>query len=196
MKNRGDVCCYNLNNKIQEIYNPINNFNTNCVEIERKLSINEKNDKFYKLRVGDKIINTKNNYNVYDINGSRCAIYNGSIGIIKDISTDLSECIVDFEGIGEVAIDKSDFIALELAYAITIHKSQGSEYPSVITVIDDSSYIMNNSEVLYTGITRAKKHCTLLGTNSAIRHCISHKETNNKQTYLKEFLDDYSLQNK
>ena len=105
------------------------------------------------------------------------------------------KCIINFEGIGEVVLYKKDIGALELAYAITIHKSQGSEYPSVITVIDDSSYIMNNSEVLYTGITRAKKHCTLLGTNSAIRHCITQKETKNKQTYLKEFLDDYSLQN-
>ena len=194
MKNRGDVCCYNLNNKIQEIYNPKNSFNKDEEEIEVKVSTNIKDNKVYKLRIGDKVINTKNNYNVVDTDDKPCVIYNGSIGIIKDIRMGGKKCIVNFEGIGEVVLYKKDIGALELAYAITIHKSQGSEYPSVITVIDDSSYIMNNSEVLYTGITRAKKHCTLLGTNSAIRHCITQKETKNKQTYLKEFLDDYYLQ--
>lgn len=192
MKTRGDVCCFNLNNKIQEIVNPKNKFNDKNEEIEIKLTPAAKDSKKYILRVGDKVINTRNNYNVVDKNDMQCAIYNGSIGVIKYISNDGKKCIVDFEGIGEVVLYKKDFNALELAYAITIHKSQGSEYPSVITVIDDSSYIMNNSEVLYTGVTRAKKHCTLLGTNTAIRHCISHKETKNKQTYLKEFLDDYN----
>ena len=193
MKTRGDVCCFNLNNKIQEIVNPKNEFN-NKEEIEIKLTPSSKDSKSYILRVGDKVINTKNNYKVVDIDDRQCAIYNGSIGIIKDIRMGGKKCIIDFEGIGEVVLYKKDFNALELAYAITIHKSQGSEYPSVITVIDDSSYIMNNSEVLYTGITRAKKHCTLIGTNTAIRHCISHKETKNKQTYLKDFLDAKCLQ--
>ena len=62
MKNRGDVCCYNLNNKIQEIYNPKNSFNKEEEEIEVKVSTNIKDNKVYKLRIGDKVINTKNNY--------------------------------------------------------------------------------------------------------------------------------------
>ena len=190
MRNRGDLCTYNLNNMIQEIYNPKNTF-SNSVEIELSNGQNNK----YVLRVGDKVINNRNNYNAVDTNDEPCAVFNGSMGVIKYIDDDKSKCIVDFDGIGEVVFNKKDFNSLDLAYAITTHKSQGSEYTSVIVAIDDSSYIMNNAEVLYTSITRAKKNCVLLGTNSAIRHCIKNKEMNTKQTYLLDKLNDYQKEN-
>lgn len=190
MRNRGDLCIYNLNNMIQEIYNPKNTF-SNSAEIELS---NGQNNKYF-LRVGDKVINNRNNYNAVDTNDEPCAVFNGSMGVIKHIDDDKSKCIVDFDGIGEVVFNKKDFNSLDLAYAITTHKSQGSEYTSVIVAIDDSSYIMNNAEVLYTSITRAKKNCVLLGTNSAIRHCIKNKEMNTKQTYLLDKLNDYQKEN-
>ena len=65
---------------------------------------------------------------------------------------------------------------------------QGSGFTSVIVAIDGSSYIMNNSELLYTGVTRAKKKCSLIGDNSIIRKTINTKAVNTKQTYLKEML--------
>ena len=190
MRNRGDLCTYNLNNKIQELYNPKNNF-SNQVEIEMK---NTQNNTYY-LRVGDKVINKNNNYRAVDINDMPCVVFNGSVGIITRIEEDKSKCVIDFDGIGEVVFNKKDFNSLDLAYAITTHKSQGSEYTSVIVAIDDSSYIMNNAEVLYTSITRAKKNCILLGTNSAIRHCIKNKEMNTKQTYLLDKLNNYQKEN-
>ena len=83
---------------------------------------------------------------------------------------------------------RDKFKNLELGYCITTHKSQGSGFKSTIIALDGSSYIMNNAELLYTAITRAKKYCILVATNSAVRSAISHKEVNNKQTYLKDML--------
>lgn len=72
------------------------------------------------MKIGDKVMNMKNNYRVMDLNGDETAVFNGNIGIIKSIETNV--CIIDFEGIGEVIFNKKDFKNLELAYCCTTHK--------------------------------------------------------------------------
>ena len=84
--------------------------------------------------------------------------------------------------------DKGSCHKLELGYCISIHKSQGSGFKSTIIALDNSSYVMNNSELLYTAITRAKKYCVLIANNSAVRNAIKKKEVKVKQTFLKDLL--------
>lgn len=190
MRLRGSLSCYNLNNMIQEVYNPKNEFvdNEDCIRILMEKGTDEDDRREYVLRVNDKVVNTVNNYNTISTNGVKTPIYNGNIGCITSISSD-GIVTIDFEGIGEVILDKNESKHLELAYAMTTHKLQGSGFDSVIVAMDGSSFIMNNAEQLYTAITRAKKRCTLVGDTTAIRKAILTKEVNKKQTFLCDFLN-------
>lgn len=184
MRLRGELSCYNLNSKIQSIYNPkLSNGN----EIE--IFLEKKNDeaKKYIIRVGDKVINTKNNYKCINSEGDTTPVFNGNMGIVKEIEKN-GMCTIDFIGIGEVIFTKSDCKNLELGYACTVHKLQGSGFCSTIVGLDNSSYIMNNSELLYTAITRAKKYCVLIANNYAVVKSIQTKEVKTKQTFLKDML--------
>lgn len=184
MRLRGELSCYNLNSKIQSIYNPKL---SNCNEIE--IFLEKKNDeaKKYIIRVGDKVINTKNNYKCINSEGDTTPVFNGNMGIVKEIEKN-GMCTIDFIGVGEVLFTKSDCKNLELGYACTVHKLQGSGFCSTIVGLDNSSYIMNNSELLYTAITRAKKYCILVANNYAVVKAIQTKEVKIKQTFLKDML--------
>ncbi|RFZ78308.1 hypothetical protein DS742_14440 [Lacrimispora amygdalina] len=184
MRLKGELSCYNINAKIQDIYNP--KFNDGN-EIEILLEKKKENVKKYLIRVGDKVLNTKNNYKCVNSNGDNTPVFNGNIGIIKEIGDD-GYCIIDFVGIGEVVFSKSDSKNLELAYACTVHKMQGSGFTSTIVGMDSSSFIMNNSELLYTALTRAKKYCILVGNNFAVSKAIQTKEVKTKQTFLRDML--------
>ena len=184
MRLRGELSSYNLNSKIQSIYNPKL---SNCNEIE--IFLEKKNDeaKKYIIRVGDKVINTKNNYKCINSEGDTTPVFNGNMGIVKEIEKN-GMCTIDFIGVGEVLFTKSDCKNLELGYACTVHKLQGSGFCSTIVGLDNSSYIMNNSELLYTAITRAKKYCILVANNYAVVKAIQTKEVKTKQTFLKDML--------
>ncbi len=184
MRIRGELSCYNLNTKIQALYNP--KF-AEGNDIEIFLEKKDEDVKKYIIRVGDKVLNTKNNYKCVNTEGETTPVFNGNIGIVKEISDD-GYCTIDFIGIGEVVFTKKESKKLELAYACTVHKMQGSGFASTIVGIDSSSYIMNNSELLYTAITRAKKYCVLVGNSYAITKSIQTKEVKTKQTFLREFL--------
>lgn len=177
MRDRGGLSCYSLNNIIQS-----------KLDLKRNVSItrNMGKDKKYTFYVGDKVINTKNNYKTLDSLGNETPIFNGNVGIIKNIYGD--KMLVQFTGIGDIYIDKSNIDQIELAYFITVHKSQGSEANTVIVAIDYSSYTMLTNELLYTAITRAKNYCVLVGENSAIRKAINTFSTTTKNTYLKELI--------
>ncbi|WMC92311.1 ATP-binding domain-containing protein [Kineothrix sp. MB12-C1] len=184
MRLRGELSCYNINSKIQEIYNP--KFNDGN-EIEILLEKKSEDSKRYMIRIGDKVLNTKNNYKCTNTEGDTTPVFNGNIGIVKEIESD-GYCTIDFVGIGEVVFSKTDSKNLELAYACTVHKMQGSGFTSTIVGMDTGSFIMNNSELLYTAITRAKKYCVLVGNNYAISKAIQTKEVKTKQTFLREML--------
>lgn len=186
MKLRGDLSVYNLNTLIQSKINPINP--------KRKHIVNSLDkDHTYTIQVGDKVMNTTNKYDVPLANETtidefgfehvkKTDVFNGNFGVVKDI--DDGFITIDFVGIGEVIFDAKDSKSLWLGYACTISKSQGSGFAYTIVTIDSSAYIMLNAELLYTGITRAKKRCALVGENKAIRQAIKKRETKTKQTYL------------
>ena len=190
MRTRGNLSCYNLNIKLQDKLNPRL---TNSSEIVVKVrGTKNSDDKKYHFRVGDKVINKKNNYqarlviNDNPTEDGMTSIFNGNMGIIKDISN--NNMIIDFFENGVLRFSELEAENLELAYACTTHSVQGSGFKSVIVAMDNSSYIMNTTELLYTALTRAKKHCVLIGTNKAIRKAIDTKQVNYKQTLLGKFL--------
>lgn len=175
-------------------------------EIQYKKGLNARpleigGDYPYSLHVGDKVINMKNNYDSYyneyigeDENGKPIynkverEIYNGNMGIVTRINHDLKEIEVDFERIGKVTITKDSLHNIQLGYAISIHKSQGATIPYVIMGIDYTHFKMLCREILYTGITRAKKHCVLVGENRAIRKATTTTNIKDKMTFLPYFL--------
>lgn len=185
MRLRGDISTFNINNRIQQLYNPGNN--ENSIEIE----VNKNNK--YVLKVGDKVVNTRNNKKTVDINSNTIPIFNGDIGIIKEIDLENEVLIIDFYGKGMIVIPKANTKNIELAYAITGHKIQGSQVKTAIVGIDYSAYKLLTSEWLYTALTRAEDLCVLVGLNEAIRYATSQVETTVKQTFLSYFLND-SLQ--
>ena len=142
----GDLGTRDLNSLIQEEFNPHN---------EKYYELEMEDGKLF--RVGDRVIQTANNYDL--------DIFNGDIGYIKSISNpilDDMEVIVEFMD-RTVVYDKKSVDELELAYAITIHKSQGSEFPVVLMPIADIHKEMLDKNLIYTGWTRAKRMVVLFG---------------------------------
>ena len=176
MKNRGSLSANNINNMIQKAYN------SNYASANKRQYITNRE---VLILEDDKVINTKNNYNTKDINGEKTPTFNGNIGIVTKITdekiiVDFNDKIIEFEG---KARD-----SLSLAYAITVHSSQGSQWDSVISTFDSSMWILLNVEILYTAITRASKHAIVIAEDKAIQHAIKTVEQNTKQTYLGKFL--------
>lgn len=140
---------------------------------------------FTQFRIGDRVMQTKNNYDK--------DIFNGDIGTVtaKLSGEDEDEAIMeaDFEG-RIVRFAQGDLDELELAYACTIHKSQGSEYPVVVIPVHSSQFIMLKRNLLYTGITRAKKQCILVGTAKAIHTAVSRPDTETRFTTLQQRLQE------
>jgi exodeoxyribonuclease V alpha subunit len=178
IKTRGDACTYKINNTIQELYNPASK---NKKEITRLSNNNP-----FILREGDKVINTVNNYRL------QTPIYNGNIGTIKSISyneeLDSRIITIDFIGIGNVDVPEDAWNGIELGYAITVHKYQGSQSKYVIFGLDFSSYALLTRELVYTGITRAQKKCYLICQTGALRYATAQQGVSTKQTHLQDCL--------
>lgn len=130
-------------------------------------------------RLGDKVIQICNNYDK--------GVFNGDIGTICFVNPEDKELSVNFDG-QEVGYDIGELDELELAYAITIHKSQGSEYPIVVIPLTMSNYIMLSRNLLYTGVTRAKKILVLIGEQRALNRAIRNKSASVRNTRLAERL--------
>lgn len=186
MKKRGDSCTYKLNLKIQKLLKKRGD-----IDKETFVEISPNSDHPYDIHVGDKVINIKNNYKTRNTNGDETPVFNGNIGIVKEIKSD--EMIVDFEHIGKIIIPEKNFSSIELAYAITAHKSQGSGYKHVICALDYSSYSLLSKQMLYTMLTRSKKDCVLCAEVKAVRYAVKQDSITNKQTFLKEMLQSKYL---
>lgn len=145
------------------------------------------------IRVGDKIINRENHYDVETPDGEQTSIYNGSMGIVTEISDNY--IVVDFYDEGEIVINSEYYEGLELAYAITCHSSQGSQFKTVIVGFDNSSYILLSNEWLYTAITRAKKMCYLITQTKAFNMAVLHHKTVDRNTFLLELLKKEGKEN-
>ncbi|MEN8661088.1 MAG: AAA family ATPase [Lentimonas sp.] len=126
-------------------------------------------------RIGDKVIQTRNNYDK--------AIFNGDTGIILGIAPDSSGLTVDFSG-EPVEYTKGELSEIQLAYAISIHKSQGSEYPVVIIPLLKQHFMMLQRNLVYTGITRAKTKVYLVGQTDAYSMAIRNNDQQIRRTHL------------
>lgn len=174
-KTRGGISVANINLEIQKMYN---------IMIGESFEGRDK----VRIYVGDKVINLRNNYNSMNIEEENCPVWNGSIGKVIEIQEDY--CVIDFIGIGKVIVEESDYNNINLGYAISCHSSQGSQWSRVIFAMDMSAYMLLNVEILYTGITRASKNCSLIVESRALQLAMKKVEQNTKQTLLPMFLGE------
>ena len=123
----------------------------------------------------DKVIQLRNNY---DLN-----VMNGSIGTIESYDADASVYTILFDE-GETQVERDDMKDVALAYALTFHKSQGSEYECGIVIVHKSQSFMHHRNLFYTGVTRAKKTAIIIGDRWGIRNCAKHKITDRRRTFL------------
>ena len=115
-------------------------------------------------------------------------IFNGNMGEVIEVDATNKQIVVDFYNIGEVVMKGDMLNNIALGYSITCHKGQGSTIPYVIYCIDYSHFIMLNRQQLYTGITRAKKHCILIAETKALNKAIRTNHVVHKRTFLYHFL--------
>jgi len=183
MRERGDCSAFNINNKIQDIYNPL--------DVGDKFLKLKRFGKDLEFRIGDKVINRKNSYGVYDIRFNKKDIFNGYIGIISNIDEKGKSVTINFnnEEVGEIVITGEQLQYIELAYCVTTHLFQGSQCDTVIVGLDYSSYKLLSKELIYTAMSRAQKKLILCAENKALRYAISESSVSIKQTFLSSFLD-------
>src|SRR5579875_2789012 len=150
--NRGPLGVHLLNRELQQLLNPQG----------RQLRFGER-----EIREGDRVIQLRNNYDKQ--------IFNGDIGRV--VRVDPARALVDvaFED-GHASYDAADLEELALAYAISVHKSQGSQYPAVVMPMHQSHYLMLRRNLIYTAITRAERVCVLVGTRSAMAQAVRNEE--------------------
>ena len=133
----------------------------------------------YTFKEGDRVMQLRNNYDK--------DIYNGDLGYVRSVDMEERTLTVDFDG-QMVEYEASELDELTLAYATTIHKSQGSEYPIVVMPVLMTHYVMLQRNLIYTGITRAKKICVLVGQTKALAYAIHNMKVLKRNTRLKERL--------
>lgn len=178
MRTSGESSVLSLNREIQKYYNGTNSF-----------SVTIGSPKFpetcYEIRENDKVIIRRNNYkDVFNPDGKQVAVFNGNIGIVKEIDYSVNTISIELNTGETVIMPKKTWKSIELAYAITCHSFQGSSANTVIIGLDFSSYTMLTKEWIYTAMTRAEKHCVLCAQNSALRYAINTTNVPHKRTFL------------
>lgn len=172
---RGSLGTININTMLQKTANPEQ-------PGKHQLQFGEKI-----FREGDRVIHRRNNY---DLN-----VFNGDIGKILSIDTEDLTCVISFYPDNrEVIYQKEDMAQLDLAYAITIHKSQGSEFEAVIIPVLTQHFKMLYRNLIYTGLTRARKLAIFVGTRKALAMAVRQQDTSTRQTALKHLLITKSME--
>lgn len=169
-----------LNSELQSHINPPNKFKR------------EKISHGIVFREGDRVMQTVNNYDIeWEKNGYvGTGIFNGDIGVIESINTNKSEMLIRFDD-KLVTYDFDDLDELDLAYAITVHKSQGSEYPVVLIPLYQCPPMLMTRNLLYTAVTRAKRMVILVGRQDIPRRMVENNREVLRYTTLKERICDY-----
>ncbi len=162
--NRGGVGARSLNIELQSVLNPNNS------GIERF---------GWRFAPGDKVMQVENDYDKQ--------VYNGDIGYITKLDQDEAELTIDFDG-HNIVFAFGELDSLVPAYAVTIHKSQGSEYPAIIIPVMTQHYTMLQRNLLYTGVTRGKKLVVLVGQPKAIAIAVKNQSGRKRWTRLRELL--------
>lgn len=133
----------------------------------------------YTFRVGDRVMQIRNNYDKF--------VFNGDMGIIEDIDIDDKKLFIRFEK-KVLEYENSELDEIVLAYAISIHKSQGSEYDAAIIPIYTQHFTLLQRNLIYTALTRAKKLCIIIGQVRALAMAIKNNKSLERKTFLKEYL--------
>lgn len=181
-KKTGSVNCAYLNKHAQMIANPYRD-DKNEIVVGYK-------DNEYIIREGDKVINVKNNRETKTPLGVPKPIFNGNTGIVVEVNNDEKSITVDFDGIGEVVILETNLNDIELGYAITIHKAQGSTIKCVIFALP-FHFLLNSKELLYTGATRANEYQIIVSTPKALKAAVQKSNATKKNVSLDLFLSNY-----
>ncbi|MGH7780680.1 MAG: SF1B family DNA helicase RecD2 [Candidatus Binataceae bacterium] len=162
--NRGPLGTHTLNRELQALLNPIG----------RDLRAGDR-----LLREGDRVIQLRNNYDK--------GVFNGSIGRVMSVDPAKGRVTVAFEET-HAEYDQAELDEVGLAYAISVHKSQGSQYPAVIMPIHPQHYLMLRRNLLYTAITRAERVCVLVGTKAALQQAVRNQDERRRASRLAERL--------
>ncbi|MBU1741183.1 MAG: AAA family ATPase, partial [Proteobacteria bacterium] len=157
---KGEVGTESLNRRLQARLNPERR------GIERGA---------FRFARGDKVMCVKNDYDR--------GVFNGELGRVTAVDLEEDALIVDFDG-RRVLYEALDLDALTLAYAVTVHKSQGSEFPAVVVPVMNSHFVMLRRNLLYTALTRAKRLCVLVGTRSALTRAVKTTDERRRNTFL------------
>lgn len=183
---KGELGVERLNKILQEYLNP------------PSLKKREKEFAHGLFREGDKVMQVKNNYqlewttrNRYGIAAETgTGVFNGDIGIVKEINAFAELVTVEFEEGRQVEYRYGDMPELELAYAITVHKAQGSEYPAVVMPVLTGPALLFNRNILYTAVTRARSCVTLVGRGDVVQHMIENANEQKRYSSLGERLKE------
>ncbi|NLJ89539.1 MAG: ATP-dependent RecD-like DNA helicase [Clostridiales bacterium] len=184
---KGELGVENLNMVLQDSLNP---------KTKKKKEILFRNHLF---REGDKVMQIRNNYQLdWEIQSSfgtmiekGTGVFNGDMGIIKEINEFSEIVIVEFDDGKVVEYPNSQLDELELAYAITIHKSQGSEYPAVIMPLLSGPRLLMNRNLLYTAVTRARNCVIIIGKEETVQDMIDNASEQRRYTGLKERIREF-----
>lgn len=184
---RGVVGATNLNLALQEALNPAEHE----IYMRGRGEVTVPKDCLrrsgFAFRMDDKVMQIKNNYDK--------EVFNGDIGVISSVNMEERTMKVDFDG-RLIEYDVTELDELVHAYATTIHKSQGSEYPIVVMPILMNHYVMLQRNLIYTGITRAKKILVMVGTKKALSYAVRNVTVTKRNTLLKERLEAAAPQTK
>ncbi len=175
---KGEAGTVHLNKILQELVNP-------AAEEKKELTFG-----FRTFRVGDKVMQTKNNYNiVWEKSDGETGegIFNGDIGVIENIDIHTETVQICFDDRSAV-FAKEQLTEIELAYAVTVHKSQGSEFPAVIIPVVSVLPNLCYRNLLYTAVTRAKQLLILVGTQTEIQKMVENDKKTRRYSALKTFL--------
>lgn len=157
---RGELGVAELNRRLQELLTPPG----------EELVIGER-----RFRVGDKVMQIRNNYEL--------DVFNGDLGRVVHVDAEEREMVVSFDGV-PVTIADADLDDVVTAFACTIHKSQGSEYPAVVVVLHGQHYVMLARNLLYTAVTRGRRLVVVVGSRRALRRAVSNASSRRRYTML------------
>jgi exodeoxyribonuclease V alpha subunit len=160
---------------------------TENLNVELQKALNPSGDALVRggtaFRAGDRVMQLRNNYDK--------DVFNGDIGFVKSVSPAERSLVVSFDG-RPVVYEAGELDELVLAYAMTIHKSQGSEYPAVIVILHTQHYVMLQRNLLYTAITRGRRLVLLMGVPYAVDRAIETNTVRERRTSLASRLADLS----